>query len=460
MLTTQPTTPSTKRPPIRTPFFYGWVIVAVSFMGNWITAPLNPVVFSIFIVSLRDDLGVSLFMLSLCISLRQISAGVSAPVIGHLVDRFGSRWLGVWCSLWAGVCLCTLSYISDPNWMYVIFFISGFSGFGVFGGGQIVTGVPPANWFVRKRGRAVSVATMGGGLGTASWSFISQFLIMSIGWRETWFLYGIMIPAVLVPAYALLMRRNPEDAGLYPDGASTPPVELTAGMAGAPRQGASETNFTLKQAMRTSTLWLMTIAFMLHTFATNPILFLRVPFWTDAGVSPYWISLAVASDPFVVMLFTLIYGFIAERYPLKFITLNGGIFRALSMLPLMVVSPFAGWAFAHNIAWGVGSAGMGTGQNLAIPAYFGRRAQGAIRGFTAPIMIGAGAASTPLITMLIGWGYLTDRMVFIIAAGLMFTAGSLFLVMRTPVLPAAPPAPTSPTSPVVPESHEPATQRA
>ena len=445
---------ATRRPPIRTPFFYGWVIVAVSFMGNWITAPLNPVVFSIFIVSLRDDLGVSLFMLSLCISLRQISAGVSAPMIGHLVDRFGARWLGVGCSLWAGICLCTLSYITDPNWMYVIFFISGFSGFGVFGGGQIVTGVPPANWFLVKRGRAMSLATIGGGLGTFSWAIISGVLITTIGWRETWFVYGIMIPTVLIPLYGLLMRRRPEDVGLFPDGADSPPVELAAGTAGAPRFGASESNFTLKQAMRTSTLWLMTIAFMLHTFATNPILFLRVPFWTEGGVSPFLISIAVGSDPLIVALFTLIYGLIAERYPLKFITLNGGIFRALSMLPLMVVSPFAGWAFAHNIAWGVGSAGMGTGQNLAIPAYFGRRAQGAIRGFTAPIMIGAGAMSTPFITLLIGWGVLTDRMVFIIAAGLMFTAGSLFLVMRTPVLPASPP------PPVAPEPHEPATQRA
>ena len=81
---------------------------------------------------------------------------------------------------------------------------------------------------------------------------------------------------------------------------------------------------------------------------------------------------------------------------------------------------------------------MGTGQNLSIPAYFGRRAQGAIRGFTAPIMIGAGSISPPLIGSLVDRGILTDQMVFVGAAVTMFIAGSLFLVMKTPTLPAGP----------------------
>ncbi len=441
-------------PPVRLPFFYGWVIVGVSFLGNWITAPLNPVVFSIFIVSIRDDLGVTLGALAWCITFRQISAGISAPILGHLVDRHGPRWVGVACALWAGLCLCGLSFITDIRWMYLIFFASGFSGFGVFGGGQILTGVPPANWFVAKRGRAVSYATMGGGLGTASWVIISSFLITSIGWRESWFLYGIMIAVVLVPAYAILMRRRPEDVGLFPDGFDGPPSVASAptGPTRAPSGATAQTDFTLRQAMRTPTLWLLVLALTCHTFATNSILFLRVPYWNDLGVDPRWIGVAVATDPFVVMIFTLIFGYVVERYPLALIAFSGGIFRALSMGALLVSSPNIAWAFGHNMTWGVGSAGMGTGQNLAIPAYFGRRAQGVIRGFTAPIMIGAGAMSPPLVGSLLDRGVLTNHMVFAGAAVIMISAGAIFLLVRTPrhpgVLPSSSPSP------------EPTTQRA
>ena len=126
------------RPPITLPggVFYGWVIVAVSFMGNWITAPLNPVVFSIFIVPIRNDLHISLSTLAWCITVRMVSAGVSAPVLGQLVDRIGARWLGVVCAAWAGSCLVALSFATNVWVMYALFFVSGFAGFGVFGGGH------------------------------------------------------------------------------------------------------------------------------------------------------------------------------------------------------------------------------------------------------------------------------------------------------------------------------------
>lgn len=411
--------------------FYGWVIVAVSFMGNWITAPLNPVVFSIFIVPIRDDLQTNLSTLAWCITVRMVSAGVSAPILGNLVDRYGARWLGVACSAWAGACLIALSFAPSIGWMYVLFFVSGFAGFGVFGGGQILTGVPPANWFIAKRGRAVSYAMTGGGLGTASWVVISAFLVSTIGWRDAWLLYGIMIPVVLVPAYGILMRRRPEDVGLHPDGADASVLDApAAARAGAPA-AAVEVNFTLREALRTPTLWVSVAAFTSYTLATNGILFLRVPFWSDLGIGAGIIGVAVATDPFVVMLCTLLFGYLAERYPVRFITASGGVWRCLSMVALVFTLPSAGWVFLHNITWGVGSAGMGTGQNLLIPAYFGRAAQGAIRGFTAPIMIGAGALSPPLMGYIIDAG-VRIQTVFTVTGATMLAAGAVFIFLKPP----------------------------
>jgi len=417
-------------PPVRLPrgIYYGWLIVGISFLGNWITAPLNPVVFSIFIVPIRDDIGVTLTALAWCITIRQISAGVSAPILGHLIDKFGPRWVGVGCSAVAGACLVGLG-LSPNIWvMYALFLVSGFSGFGVFGGGQILTGVPPANWFIAKRGRAVSFAMMGMGLGTASWVIISAFLVTTIGWRTTWIAYGIMIAVVLIPAYGLFMRRRPEDVGLLPDGVAAP----TPGAAGQPGSAAAtEVNFTLREATRTPALWLLTLAFTFHTFATNGILFIRVPYWSDLGVSPQVIGLAVATDPFVVMLCTLLFGFMAERYRIKLIAAMGGVWRAASMGALLVTTPTSFWVFAHNITWGVGSAGMGTGQNLLIPALFGRLAQGSIRGFTAPIMIGAGAVSPPIIGFLLDSG-VAHSSIFIFAGAMMLGAGAIMLFVQTP----------------------------
>ncbi len=421
------------RPPFQLPrgMFYGWVIVAISFMGNWITAPLNPVVFSIFIVPIRNDLQISLSTLAWCITVRMVSAGISAPILGRLVDKHGARWLGVACAVCAGTSLVALSFASNVWVMYALFFVSGFSGFGVFGGGQILTGVPPTNWFIAKRGQAVSYALAGGGLGTASWVAISAVLVSTIGWRAAWFAYGLMIIVVLVPLYGLLMRRLPEDIGLYPDGADAPPVQATSGGVTTAGGRGVEVNFTRKEATSTWTLWISVTAFMVYTFATNAILFIRVPYWSDLGIPAGLIGVAVATDPFVVMLCTLVFGVLADRYPVRFITASGGVFRSLSMVALFFTQPFAGWVFAHNILWGVGSGGMGTGQNLLIPQYFGRLAQGAIRGITAPIMIGAGALSPPLVGYLLDAG-VSYRTVFAVTGLTMLGAGAVFPFLKPP----------------------------
>lgn len=98
-------------------------------------------------------------------------------------------------------------------------------------------------------------------------------------------------------------------------------------------------NFTLREAMHTTALWASLIAFTAYTFATNAILFIRVPYWDDLGISAGVIGVAVATDPFVVMLCTLVFGVMADRYPVRFITAFGGLFRAFSMLALYLTQP-------------------------------------------------------------------------------------------------------------------------
>jgi MFS family permease len=77
---------------------------------------------------------------------------------------------------------------------------------------------------------------------------------------------------------------------------------------------------------------------------------------------------------------------------------------------------------------------MATGQNLLIPAYFGRLAQGSIRGFTAPIMIGAGAMSPPLVGYLLDGG-VSNQTVFAVAGVIMLAAGAVFPFLKPPKAP-------------------------
>ncbi|MSQ22817.1 MAG: MFS transporter [Dehalococcoidia bacterium] len=426
---------SVQKAPILLPkgMYYGWVIVWVSWLANMVTSTMNPVVFSIFIDPMRHDLGVGLSTLAWAVTIRQISGGIAAPFVGRLVDAFGARWMGLFGAALAGATLVSLYFVHNVWVMYLLYGLSGLGGFGTFGG-NLLTTVPAANWFIAKRGRATSIAGTGVGVGTALGVPIAQLLVHTVGWRWAWVVFGIAIWVVIIPAYGFLMRRRPEDLGLYPDGASSPYGAASGGRdGGTARPGATEVNWTLAEALRTPVFWFILLSLTAYMFSSSAVLFLRVPFWNKLDVSTVTIAFGMAADPFTVIFAMLLFGLLAERFAVRYMAVVGGIWRGISMLPLMMGGSSVLYVFAHNITWGIGSGGNAAAQNLVIPTYFGRLAQGAIRGFSAPLMIGAGALGAPVV------GYMMDadmnvNLIWAISGCMMLFSGLAFLFLKPPSL--------------------------
>ena len=180
---------------------------------------MNPVVFSIFIDPMRNDMNAGLSTLAWVMSIRMLSGGLVTPVIGRLLDKYGARWVGSFGGFLAGLSLVGF-YFAENLWsLYLFAFVGGLSGIGVAGGGgQLLTTLPVANWFIAKRGRAIAITSTGMGIGTTISAPVGLLLINTIGWRSTWLVFGLIIWLVVIPGYAIFMRRRPEDVGLLPDG--------------------------------------------------------------------------------------------------------------------------------------------------------------------------------------------------------------------------------------------------
>jgi MFS family permease len=143
------------------------------------------------------------------------------------------------------------------------------------------------NWFRRKRGLAMSIVSIGNGLGGAI-APLTGLLVITVGWRTAVLISGIAIIAIVVPL-SLLVRRSPEDMGLLPDGDSPEPA-ISSGT-GRPRQdgvagyGArrgrvlafSDTDFNAKEAMRTPSYWLLVLATGLRNTVHSGMSFLLAP---------------------------------------------------------------------------------------------------------------------------------------------------------------------------------------
>ncbi len=201
--------------------YYGWVIVVVALVMNIAASPTNAVAFSFFVAPMSDDLGWSRGTLALGLTFRLGVAGVTAPFIGILVDRIGARLLGTAAGAVAGVSLVGLAFVNDLWLYYLLFAISGLSGFGG-PAGQLLTTVPVAKWFQAKRGRAMAIATVGMPLGTALYIPLLQAIIDGFDWRLAWVVSGLLVLVLAVPACALLMRKDPESLGLTIDGDASP----------------------------------------------------------------------------------------------------------------------------------------------------------------------------------------------------------------------------------------------
>ncbi len=181
------------------------MIVAVAFLMNVASSPLNAAVFSFFVTPLQEELGWSLASISLGFTLRMAVAGISGPFVGILLDNYGARVLGAVAGLLAGVTVIGLSMADSLFAYYILFTISGFSGFGA-PTGQLLSTVPVSKWFQANRGRALALAGVGLPLGTTIFIPIVAEVIEQVGWRTAWAMSGGIVIALTVPGCLLFMR--------------------------------------------------------------------------------------------------------------------------------------------------------------------------------------------------------------------------------------------------------------
>ena len=419
-------------------FFYGWVIVACAWLANFSTVSLNPLVFAFFLAPMTEALGVSRGTLVWGITIRMVAGGLSAPYIGRLVDRLGARWIGAASGVVVGVVLLGFSVTSSVWVLYLLFLLSGLSGFGLFGA-SILTMVPPSNWFIAKRGRAVSIASTGQLLGSATFAILAALLIETVGWRGTWAIFGVVALVGVVPAYAIFMRRAPEDMGLLPDGALTRPAPaMSVATATAPSRAIEEVSFTVGEALRTPVLWANVVAITMMGLCISPFLLYRNQYWSELGFSPAVIAIGVALDPAMVAVASVVVGFVAERIPIRYTGVIGGVWRGFGMLPLTLGATWPASVALHNVVWGIGSGTTQVFQNLIFPDYFGRAHQGAIRGAITPIMVIVGSLGGPLGGYLLDAGMSYTVFFWGVFIGVMIPSAGFFFMKppRPPVRPA------------------------
>ena len=265
----------------RLPFFYGWIIVGVTFVTMAIGVNARTA-FSLFFPPIIDEFGWERGVTAGAFSFGFLVSAAVSPLIGRLMDRGGPRAvmeLGV--ALMAGGLL--LAPLTTQPWhLYVTIGV-------MVGAGSICLGYSGQslflpNWFNRRRGLAIGLAFAGVGLGSMTLLPWVQHMIEQTGWRTACTAMGIVVLVVLAPIN-LLLRKRPEDIGLQPDGDAAPsaadkPVSYVIDPVWA------GIDWTLGRALRTTRFWWLATGYFGGLYTWYAVQVHQTKYLLDIGFSP------------------------------------------------------------------------------------------------------------------------------------------------------------------------------
>jgi len=247
----------------RLPFYYGWVVVAVAFVTMALGVNARTA-FSLFYPPILDEYGWDRGLTAGAFSFGFMVSAVLSPTLGRLMDRAGPRVvmeLGV-ISMAAGLLLAPLT--SEPWHIYATLGL-------LVGAGSVALGYTGQslflpNWFVRRRGLAMSIAFSGVGIGSIVMLPLLQAQIERTDWRTASWTLGLIVAVVLVPLN-LLLRRRPQELGLSPDGDPMVANPAAAARANVVDHAWVSVEWTLARAIRTARFWWLALGYFGGLFA-------------------------------------------------------------------------------------------------------------------------------------------------------------------------------------------------
>ena len=351
-------------------------------MALFISGPGQTYSVSVFVDPIINDTSWSRTLVSGLYTAGSLTAAAVMVLVGRMLDRHGARVLMIAVGVLFGFAALWMSQVDSPLELY-----AGFAAIRTLGQGalSLIGTTLVALWFVRMRGRAMALSSLGAVASRAAFPPLIHFFISRWGWQGAWVALAVVIWSVT--PLALLARRNPEAIGLRPDGARAEP---TGSEATPSARATQEANFSLSEAMRTPSFWLLLLASSSHSLISTALIFHMVSVITSKGLDAGLAATVLSVMAPMSLVGTFAAGYLADKLPNRFLLAASQGILTLNML----------WIFALSEPWQAlvygGMLGLGGGFSMTTnaviwPNYYGRRHLGSIRGVVSTCMVGFAA---------------------------------------------------------------------
>ena len=371
--------------PVPTPprrFFYGYVVVAAAFVLSFASGPGQSFLFSVFQPEILRDTGLSATRFSLIYALGSGFSAALVLVLGRALDRFGARAVSFVLALLligasAGMAMAT-GFFSLLVALAVLRAI---------GQGCLITTsqVLTSQWFVTRRGFALSLTTMGVVCSNALLPPLCYTLIAHLGWRTTYLWMGGILGGLIMILAVAVIRNRPEDLGLHPDGAAEPiPEDPGTGPARPSRRGI----------WKTGLFWSLVLPLCVPPFVSTATIFHQVSIFAGQGLDSRVSANLLTVFAIAAGAGALLTGGLIDRAGVRNTTLLSLLFLALSTIALIFASNPA-VATVYALLMGLSLGIWSVTNSASWPHYYGREGLGSVQGSATMVLLTA-AALAPL----------------------------------------------------------------
>jgi MFS family permease len=293
-------------------------------------------------------------------------SAVLSPSLGRLMDRRGPRVvteLGV-VLIGAGLLLAPL--VSAPWQLYATLGV-------LVGGGSVCIGYTGQalylpNWFVRRRGLAMSIAYAGVGVGSIVVLPWLQALIEGAGWRAACWTLGVVVLLALAPLN-LLVRGRPADLGLEPDGDARRPVAAGARASNVVDAAWTAVDWTLARALRTARFWWIAVGYFCGLYSWYAVQVHQTKYLVEIGFPPAVAAWGLGLVSLVAIPGQITLGHLSDRIGREWVWTVGGLGFILCYVALLALRELPTPALLYLMVLAQGLLGYGLVSVVgAIPA--------------------------------------------------------------------------------------------
>lgn len=323
--------------------FYGWIIVLAGFIVTGSTWGMQ-YSFGIFFKPMLAEFGWSRAATSGAFSTCMAVIAFSSLLMGWLCDRYGPRITIALSGTLISLGTFLTSQVSSLWQLYLFYGI-------IIGTGMGASFVPLmatiSRWFEEKRGLASGIVAAGIGGGTLLIAPLARYSIDLVGWRMSYHIFGISLFVTIVGA-SMFLRAKPQDVGLLPFGTNGKSLRVV------PTTDAQD-DFTLKEAFKTGTFWMIFFAQMFWTFGLFIPMIHVVAYATDLGISPMAAAAIISIIGASSLIGKIVSGGISDKIGQKNTLLVSLAIQAFTMFWLMGSSNlymFYPFAFLFGFSYG------------------------------------------------------------------------------------------------------------